>query len=65
MQNTETTVAWILFWLFTLISVISSFLIINHFRSTRLALLISCLELIFFVALYFFLRHLMQPLALQ
>ena len=62
MQNGEATLAWVLFWLFALISVISTFFIVRHFRSTRPALIVAFLDIVFFVALYFFLRYLMQPL---
>ena len=62
MNGGEATLAWVLFWVFALISTISTFFIIRHFRSTRLAILIASLDVVFFVALYFFLRYLMQPL---
>ena len=54
----------LLFVLFAVISVIGIYLIVRHFRSRSLALFLSWLVLIFFVALYFGLEALLQWLGL-
>ena len=64
MHNGEAIVAWILFWVFTAITTISTFLITDHHRSRRQAVLVSGAMLAFFVLLFLGLRILFAKLGL-
>ena len=64
MHDSETIVAWILFWLFTAITTIATFLITDHHRSRRQAVLTSGAVLAFFVLLFLGLRALLASLGL-
>ena len=50
--------------LFAMISCVGTYLIVRHFRSRWLAVLLSMAVLVFFVALYFGLEALLQWLGL-
>lgn len=54
----------LLFALFAMISFVGTYLIVRHFRSRWLAVLLSMAVLVFFVALYFGLEALLQWLGL-
>lgn len=64
MHDGEAIVAWILFWVFTAITTISTFLITDHHRSRRQAVLVSGAMLAFFVLLFLGLRILFARLGL-
>ena len=64
MHDSETIVAWILFWLFTAITTVSTYLITDHHRSRRQAVLISGAVLAAFLLLFLGLRTLFANLGL-
>ena len=64
MQDGEATLAWILFWFFTTITTVATFLITDHHKSRFLALVLTIVSLLFFVALYFGLQVLLRHLGL-
>jgi len=64
MHDGETIVAWVLFWLFAAITTISTFLITDHHRPRRQAVLVSGAVLAFFVLLFLGLRALLANLGL-
>ena len=64
MQDGEALVAWVLFWVFAAITTISAFLITDHHRPRRQAILVAGVMLMFFVLLYSGLRALFGALGL-
>ena len=64
MQEGEATLAWILFWVFTTITTVATFLITDHHRSRSLALGLATLSLALFIGLYFALQALLRHLGL-
>ena len=60
MSRGDPTLGNLLFLLFTVISVVSAFLIAEHFHSRRLAFVLSSATLLFFVLLFFALEALLQ-----
>ncbi len=64
MGRGDPTLGNLLFLLFTVISVVSAFLIAQHFHSRRLAIVLSSATLIFFALLFFALEALLQWLGL-
>ena len=59
MQDGESTLAWILFWIFAIITTVATFLIVDHHRSRALAMGLTALCLALFVGLYFALQALL------
>ena len=64
MQEGEATLAWILFWVFTAITTVATFLITDHHRSRSLAVGLTAMSLALFVGLYFALQALLRYLGL-
>jgi hypothetical protein len=64
MQNEESTLAWILFWLFAVITTVAAFLIVDHHRSRLFALGMTTLSVAFFIGLYLALQALLRYLGL-
>ena len=64
MENGETTLAWVLFCLFAVITTVATFLIVDFHRSRRLALAMAALSAACFVALYLAVRALMHFIGL-
>lgn len=64
MNDGEALVAWLLFWLFAAITTVSSFLITDHHRSRRQAVLVALAVVAFFVLLFLGLRTLFSSLGL-
>lgn len=64
MQDSEATLAWILYWLFTIITVVATFLITDHHRSRRLAVALTAICLALFIGLFFALQQLLRYLGL-
>lgn len=64
MQNEESTLAWILFCLFAVITTVATFLIVDHHRSRRFALALTAVSAAFFIGLYFALQALLRYLGL-
>lgn len=60
MQNEESTLAWILFWLFATITSVATYLIVNHHRSRGLAVGLTLLSIALFIGLYIALRALIR-----
>jgi hypothetical protein len=64
MGRGDPTLGNLLFLLFTAISVVSLYLIAQHFHSRRLGILLSLTLLVFFVVLFFALEALLRWLGL-
>lgn len=64
MQNGEATLAWILFWIFAVITTVATFLIVDHHRSRALAIGLATLSLALFVGLYLALQTLLRSVGL-
>ena len=64
MQNEESALAWVLFWLFAVITTVATFLIVDHHRSRLFALGMTAVSAAFFIGLYFALRFLLRYLGL-
>lgn len=64
MQSGESTLAWVLFWIFAVITTVATFLIVDHHRSRVLAIGLTALSLAFFVGLYFALQALLREIGL-
>jgi hypothetical protein len=64
MNDGEATMAWILFWVFSGITTVAAFLIADHHRSRRFAILLTLLSAAFFVGLYTALGVLLRYLGL-
>lgn len=64
MRSAEVVVAWILFWLFAAITIVSTFLIVRFHRPSRQALLITGGVGAFFVLLFIGLLLLLRSLGL-
>ena len=60
MQDQESTMAWILFWLFAGITTVATFLIVDHHRSRALALALTVVSMALFIGLYFALQALLH-----
>ena len=64
MQDGEATLAWILFWVFAAITVVATFLITDHHRSRRLAIALTIVCMVLFLALFFGLQAFLRYLGL-
>ena len=64
MQDGEATLAWILFWVFTVITTLATFFITDHHKSRALALGLTAVSLALFIGLYFALQALLRYLGL-
>lgn len=64
MHNGESTLAWILFWIFAFITTVATFLIVDHHRSRSLAVGLTALSMALFVGLYFALQALLRYVGL-
>lgn len=64
MQDGEATLAWILFWVFTVITTVATFLITDHHKSRSSAVGLTALCLALFVGLFFALQALLRYLGL-
>ena len=64
MQNGEAMLAWILFWIFAAITVVATFLITDHHYTRRLALTLTIVCAVSFLALYIGLQALFRYLGL-
>ena len=64
MQDSESTLAWILFWIFAGITTVATFLIVDHHRSRPLAVGLTLLSIALFVGLYFALQALLRYVGL-
>lgn len=64
MQDGEATLAWILFWVFTVITTLATFFITDHHRSRAWALGLAALALALFIGLFFALQALLRYLGL-
>jgi hypothetical protein len=64
MHGGEFLLAWILFWLFTTLSTVATFLIVRHHHGRRRAVGLSLLVLLLFIALYLGLRAFLHYLGL-
>lgn len=60
MQSGESTLAWVLFWIFAVITTVATFLIVDYHRSRALALGLTAVSLALFVGLYFALQALLR-----
>lgn len=64
MQDGEATLAWVLFWVFTAITTVATFLIADHHKSRGMAGGLAALSLTLFIGLYFALQALLRYLGL-
>jgi hypothetical protein len=64
MRDGEATLAWILFWVLTVITVVATFLITDHHRSRRLAVALTIVCAVFFLGLFFGLQAFLRYLGL-
>ena len=64
MQDSESTLAWVLFWIFAVITTLATFLIVEHHRSRSLAVGWTLLSIALFVGLYFALQALLRYVGL-
>lgn len=64
MQDSESTLAWVLFWIFAVITTLATFLIVDHHRSRSLAVGLTLLSIALFVGLYFALQALLRYVGL-
>lgn len=60
MQNEESTLAWILFWLFAGITTVATFLIVDHHRSRAVAIGLTVASMAAFIGMYFALQALLR-----
>lgn len=64
MQDQESILAWVLFWIFAAITTAATFLITDHHRSRSFAIILTLASLAFFIGLYFALQILFRYLGL-
>jgi phosphate starvation-inducible membrane PsiE len=64
MSRGDAALANVLFLLFAAITTVSTFLIVQHFRSRKLAIVLTVAVLVFFVALYLSVKALLRSLGL-
>jgi phosphate starvation-inducible membrane PsiE len=64
MHDGEATLAWVLFWVFTAITTVATFLITDHHQSRLRAWVFSAFSLVFFIALFIAMQVLFRYLGL-
>ena len=64
MQGVESPLAWILFWIFAIITTVATFLIVDYHRPRSLAVGLTLLSIALFVGLFLALQALLRYVGL-